>query len=103
MLPPLALDEMGMLCFEKPDMKKFRCLDLALKAAETGGSMPSVLNGANETAVESFLAGKINFLEIPDVIEKTMKKHRPYDIDSIETVMQADKWARDTALGFLGG
>jgi len=101
-LPPLALEETGMLCFEKPDMKKFRCLDLALKAAETGGSMPAVLNGANETAVESFLAGKIKFLEIPDVIEKTMEKHRPYDIDSVETVMQADKWARDTALGFLG-
>lgn len=102
-LPPLALEEMEMLSFEKPDMKKFRCLDLALQAAKIGGSMPAVLNGANETAVESFLAGKIKFLEIPDIIEKTMGKHRPGDIDSIETVMRADKWARDTARGFLGG
>jgi 1-deoxy-D-xylulose-5-phosphate reductoisomerase len=102
-LPPLELEEMEMLCFEKPDMKKFRCLDLALRAARMGGSMPAVLNAANETAVESFLAGKIGFLEIPDIIEKTMEKHQTYNIDSIEIVMQADKWARDTAREFLSG
>lgn len=101
-LPPLALDKVESLCFEKPDMKRFRCLDLALQAAKIGRSMPAVLNGANETAVESFLGGKIPFLEIPDVIEKTMEKHRPYDIDSIETVLEADAWARDTAHSFLG-
>ena len=101
-LPPLELDEVGSLCFEKPDMKRFRCLHLALQAAKTGGTMPAVLNGANETAVGSFLDGTITFLEIPDIIEKTMKKHRPYDIDSIETVLEADAWARRTAQSFLG-
>ena len=96
-VPPLELEKIGILSFEKPDMKRFRCLDLALKAAEIGGSMPAVLNGANEIAVESFLKGNIGFLDIPDLIEKTMASHKNHPIDSIETVMEVDRWARDTA------
>lgn len=96
-VPPLELEKIGILSFEKPDMKRFRCLDLALKAAEIGGSMPAVLNGANEIAVESFLKGNIGFLDIPDLIEKTMASHKSHPIDSIETVMEVDRWARDTA------
>lgn len=96
-VPPLELEKIGTLSFEKPDMKRFRCLDLALKAAEIGGSMPAVLNGANEIAVESFLKGNIGFLDIPDLIEKTMASHKSHPIDSIETVMEVDRWARDTA------
>ena len=96
-VPPLELEKIGTLSFEKPDMKRFRCLDLALKAAEIGGSMPAVLNGANEIAVESFLKGDIGFLDIPDLIEKTMGSHKNHPIDSIETVMEVDRWARDTA------
>ena len=96
-VPPLELEKIGILSFEKPDMKRFRCLDLALKAAEIGGSMPAVLNGANEIAVESFLKGSIGFLDIPDLIEKTMASHKNHPIDSIETVMEVDRWARDTA------
>ena len=100
-VPPLELEKVGTLSFEKPDMKRFRCLDLALKAAEIGGSMPAVLNGANEIAVESFLKGNIGFLDIPDLIEKTMASHENHPIDSIETVMEVDKWARDTARSIL--
>ncbi|MCJ7776142.1 MAG: 1-deoxy-D-xylulose-5-phosphate reductoisomerase [Desulfobulbaceae bacterium] len=96
-VPPLELEKIGILSFEKPDMKRFRCLDLALKAAEIGGSMPAVLNGANEIAVESFLKGNIGFLDIPDLIEKTMASHKNHPIDSIETVMEVDRWARDMA------
>jgi 1-deoxy-D-xylulose-5-phosphate reductoisomerase len=96
-VPPLELEKVGTLSFEKPDMKRFRCLDLALKAAEIGGSMPAVLNGANEIAVESFLKGNIGFLDIPDLIEKTMASHKNHPIDSIETVMEVDRWARDMA------
>lgn len=96
-VPPLELEKIGILSFEKPDMKRFRCLDLALKAAEIGGSMPAVLNGANEIAVESFLKGNIGFLDIPDLIEKTMASHKSHPIDSIETVMEVDRWARDMA------
>lgn len=97
----LRLDEIGKLTFEKPDIKKFKCLDLALKAAEKGGSMPAVLNGANEIAVASFLEGKIGFLDIPDLIEDVMGAHRPHPIDSIETVLEVDTWARDKSLSML--
>jgi 1-deoxy-D-xylulose-5-phosphate reductoisomerase len=100
-VPPLELEKVGTLSFEKPDMKRFRCLDLALKAAEIGESMPAVLNGANEIAVESFLKGNIGFLDIPDLIEKTMASHENHPIDSIETVMEVDRWARDTARNIL--
>lgn len=96
-LPLLELERIGTLSFEKPDLQRFRCLGLALEAARIGGSMPAVLNGANEIAVESFLEGRIGFLDIPDLIEKTMGAHGPYPIDTIEKVTAADKWARDIA------
>ena len=96
-LPHLELERIGTLSFEKPDMKRFRCLRLALVAAETGETMPTVLNGANEIAVDAFLKGEIRFLRIPDLIEKTMEAHRTFPIDSIERVMEADRWARETA------
>ncbi len=96
-LPPLRLEEIGTLSFSEPDFKKFRCLHLARVAAERGDSMPAVLNGANEVAVELFLRGKIGFLQIPELIEKTMNAHKPFAIDSIEMVQQADAWSRQTA------
>lgn len=100
-LPPLELETIGMINFERPDLNKFKCLKLALKAAEMSGSIPTVLNGANEIAVESFLEGRIGFLDIPELIEKTIEVHKPYPIDSIEAVMEADIWARETAREFL--
>ena len=96
-LPSLELDSIGMLSFEKPDFEKFKCLDLALKAARIGDSMPAVLNGANEIAVDSFLKGKIGFLQIPALIEKTMETHKTFSIESIENVIEADTWARNRA------
>jgi 1-deoxy-D-xylulose-5-phosphate reductoisomerase len=99
-LPALDLEQVGTLGFMKPDTKKFRCLELALKAAETGESMPAVLNGANEVAVELFLQGRIGFLQIPSLIEKTMKAHTPFVIDSLEKVMEADAWARQRTAAF---
>jgi 1-deoxy-D-xylulose-5-phosphate reductoisomerase len=100
MLPALDLERVGTLRFMKPDTGKFRCLELALQAAGIGESMPAVLNGANEVAVELFLRGRIGFLEIPSLIEKTMKAHTPFVIDSIEKVMEADAWARQRAAEF---
>ena len=96
-LVPLQLDEIGALTFEKPDLEKFPCLGLALQAGEIEESMPAVLNGANEIAVDSFLQGKIGFFQLPVVIEKTMELHKPFSVDSIERVMTADSWARNTA------
>jgi 1-deoxy-D-xylulose-5-phosphate reductoisomerase len=94
-LPALDLVDVGRLTFEKPDFERFRCLYLALKALEVGESMPAVLNGANEVAVESFLRGAIGFLDIPRLIEKTMEAHTPEPVDCVEKVMEADGWARD--------
>jgi 1-deoxy-D-xylulose-5-phosphate reductoisomerase len=100
-LPCLDLERIGTLSFQKPDLDRFKCLDLALKAAEIGGTMLPVLNGINEIAVESFLQGKIGFLDIPALIEEGMEAHQPRPLDSIETVMEADSWARDTAREIL--
>ena len=99
-LPALDLEQVGTLRFMKPDTGKFRCLELALSAAQIGESMPAVLNGANEVAVEFFLQGRIGFLQIPSLIEKTMNAHTPFVIDSIEKVMEADAWARQRAAEF---
>jgi 1-deoxy-D-xylulose-5-phosphate reductoisomerase len=96
-LVPLRLDEIGTLTFQKPDLKKFPCLDLALQAGEIGQSMPTVMNGANEIAVNAFLNGRIGFPQIPILIKKTMEVHRTYPIDGIQKVMETDSWARDTA------
>lgn len=102
-LPSLRLEEIGNLTFQKPDMKRFKCLSLALKASEIGESMPAVLNGANEIAVGAFLEGRIKFLQIPSLIEKTMEAHVPFPINSIESVTKADIWARKTAENELPG
>jgi 1-deoxy-D-xylulose-5-phosphate reductoisomerase len=96
-LPYLRLEEIGRLSFERPDLSRFKCLDLALKAINTGESMPTVLNGANEIAVQSFLDGRIGFLDIPSLIERTMDRHRSFHAGGIEDVIGADAWARRIA------
>ena len=93
-LPSLDLSEVGTLSFEKPDTNRFRCLDLALAASKIGESMPAVLSGANEIAVNAFLEGNIGFLEIPQIIEKTMEKHELFPINSIDQAIEADQWAQ---------
>ena len=100
-LPQLKLDEIGGLSFEKPDLSRFSCLSLAFRALETGGSMPVVMNGANEIAVESFLQGRIGFLQISELIEKTMDAHQTSSLDTIEKVIEADGWAREKAGAIL--
>ncbi len=104
-LSPLQLDEIGTLSFDRPDITRFKCLGLALHAGKIGGSMPAVLNAANEIAVGAFLEGHIGFLQIPMIIERTMDAHTAYEIDHIEGVMEADSWARrraEAALSSLG-
>ena len=100
-LPSLNLLDIEKLSFGKPDKKRFRCLDLALAAGKTGESMPAVLNGANEIGVNAFLEGKIGFLEIPQLIEKTMEKHETFAINSIHKVIEADQWAKSMAKKIL--
>ena len=97
LLPALKLEEIGSMTFSKPDTAKFRCLDLALRAARAGGSMPAVLNGANEVAVELFLKGRLGFLQIPLLVERVMDAHDPHPIHSLESVLEADGWAKRSA------
>ncbi len=98
-IAPLDFFEIPSLDFEKPDLDRFRCLDLALRAAEQGGTMPAVLNAANEIAVEHFLKRSLAFLSIPQVVERVMDAHTPVPVESIEQVMEADAWAREAAKG----
>ncbi len=96
-IAPLDFGEIRALTFEEPDLERFRCLALALRAAEAGGSMPAVLNAANEVAVERFLQGALPFLSIPRVVERVMDGHTPVPVDSVEQVMEADARAREAA------
>lgn len=82
------------LTFEKPDRKVFKCIDLAYEAIDKGGSYPVVMNGANEELVAMFLAGKINFLDIPNTIEEVMNKHNPSDASSVEEILALDAESR---------
>jgi 1-deoxy-D-xylulose-5-phosphate reductoisomerase len=91
----LDLTELSGLTFFKPDYVRFPALKLAYLALESGESMPAVMNAANEVAVEEFLGGRINFTDIPVVIEKTMGLHQPHQLNSIEEVLLVDRWGRD--------
>ncbi|HEX5322228.1 MAG TPA: 1-deoxy-D-xylulose-5-phosphate reductoisomerase [Capsulimonadaceae bacterium] len=93
-LPRLSPVEMGTLTFEAPDEDRFPCLRLAREAAQIGGTMPAVMNGANEVAVGLFLEGKVGFLGIPQAIECAMKAHNVKEDPSLDQVLMADHWAR---------
>ncbi len=93
----LDLFEVARLDFEKPDLQRFPCLGLAFRAIEEGGSMPAILNAANEVAVAAFLAGRSGFMDIPRVIEQTMNSLQGQAADSLEVLLEADALARETA------
>ncbi len=92
----LSLTSVGELTFYKPDTEKFKCLRLAFKALDMGDSACVVLNGANEEAVKLFLSGKISFLDIGNLIEKTLDKHKIIEDMDIEEVSELDRWSRET-------
>lgn len=96
-LPPLDLCGLGDLSFENPEPGRFPCLDLAYAALGAGGTAPTVLNAANEIAVEAFLARTIGFLDIPAVIQGTLDRHAVAALHHIDDVLRADRWARDEA------
>lgn len=93
-LPSLNLLEIDKLTFELPDEKRFPALRLAYRAVEEGGTMPAVLNAANEIAVEAFLNNKIGFTGIPHIIKQTMNSHKVKEINTIQDALEADSWAR---------
>jgi 1-deoxy-D-xylulose-5-phosphate reductoisomerase len=96
-LPRLDLMRAGRLEFHAPARDRFPCLDLAYRALRTGGTLPAVLNAANEIAVESFLQGKLGFMAIPRVIQKTMDAHDVERVTTLDLVRRVDAWARDCA------
>lgn len=88
---------LGEVSFESPDFKRFPCLRLALEAARKLGTMPAVLNAANEVSVAGFLNKEINFVSIARVVERVMRKHRNLENPVLSEIIQADAWARQEA------
>ncbi len=85
------------LTFADPDLEKFPCLALAMKACRIGGTMPAVLNAANEIAVDNFLRKKINFVQIPVIVEKVADAHQTANTPGLDEILAADRWARSRA------
>ncbi len=83
------------LTFQEPDMEKFPCLALAFNACEAGGTLPAVLNAANEVAVHAFLDHRISFADIPKLIKGTMERHTIVRDPSLSDILEADRWARE--------
>ncbi|UCD35087.1 MAG: 1-deoxy-D-xylulose-5-phosphate reductoisomerase [Nitrospiraceae bacterium] len=96
-LPTLDLARIGELTFREPDREKYPCLALTFEALRGGGTMPCVLNAANEIAVEAFLNEEISFMDIPRVVSETMAGHRPGSGETIDDVMHASEWAMKRA------
>lgn len=102
-MPRLDLAAVAHLDFSRPDEKRFPCLRLARESMAAGGTMPAVMNAADEIAVNAFLEGKIPFCRIWDVIERTMAAHDNSPCDSFDAVFDADCSARRRALEFCNG
>ncbi|QNI55500.1 1-deoxy-D-xylulose 5-phosphate reductoisomerase [Synechococcus sp. BIOS-E4-1] len=92
----LNLTEVGQLTFNEPDPAKYPCMQLAYAAGRAGGTMPAVLNAANEEAVAQFLEERIHFLDIPDLIETVCERHQSDRTDQpqLDDVLAVDQWAR---------
>lgn len=95
----LNLAQIGKLHFAEMDFDRFRCLKFAYEAGKAGGTMPTVLNAANEEAVAAFLKGEISFLQIEDLIEKAISKHQIIAHPDLETIQTVDKETRSFVKG----
>jgi 1-deoxy-D-xylulose-5-phosphate reductoisomerase len=94
-LQPLDLAKVGQLTFENPDIERFPCLRLALEAGKIGGTMPAVMNAANEVAVQAFLDRKIPFPAIPALISDVMASYSPKTSEvDLADILNADNWSR---------
>jgi 1-deoxy-D-xylulose-5-phosphate reductoisomerase len=91
---PLDLVKAGSLTFREPDHEKYPCMQLAYAAGRAGGTMPAVLNAANEQAVALFLDEQIQFLDIPRLIETVCEQHQHQANPALEDILAADQWAR---------
>ncbi|GAB4372746.1 MAG: 1-deoxy-D-xylulose-5-phosphate reductoisomerase [Elainellaceae cyanobacterium] len=100
----LDLVKAGSLTFREPDHQKYPCMQLAYAAGRAGGTMPAVLNAANEQAVALFLEEKIQFLDIPRLIETVCDRHHTHNLSSpaLDDILEADRWARQEVLSISG-
>lgn len=98
-LPPLDLASIGKLTFFQPDHDRFPCLQLGYDALKIGGTMPAVLNAANEIAVAAYLQNGISFLDIAAIIRGTMDAHTLRQVHTLDDALEADRWAREQASG----
>src|SRR5689334_21262173 len=96
-LPPLDLARLGRLTFEPPDPARFPAFTLAYRALELGGTAPAVLSGADEAAVEAFLARRCGFTGIARVCEEVLDAHVPERLTSVEQALAASDWGRREA------
>ena len=95
--PKIDLTKLSALTFEEPDLARFPSLKLAFSAGETGGTMPSVLNAANEVAVDAFLTRRLSFSRIPEIVATVMERHNTVGHPVLEEIIAADRWARECA------
>jgi len=94
------IPEVKSLTFYKPDLNKFECLQLAYDVMNTGGNAPCIMNAANEIAVDMFLKGLINFLQIPEIIKESLNKVENTKIDCLEEIIECDRKTREFAIKF---
>lgn len=93
----LDLTKAGQLTFLEPDYEKFPCLGFAYQALKMGGTAPTVLNAANEVAVETFLTGGIGFIDIQKIVQETLRGHQTKPNPSLDDIINADNWTRQRA------
>jgi 1-deoxy-D-xylulose-5-phosphate reductoisomerase len=99
---PLNIFDVGRMDFHEPNLERFPCLRLAYEAIAAGGIMPTVLNAANEIAVEAFLNEHVRFTDIPVIIERCMKKFEANAADTLEIILDADQKARLMSTQIIG-
>jgi len=101
--PPLDLCGVGQLSFSEPNEEFFPCLQLAYAALASGGTVPAVMNAANEVAVEAFLTHRLSFLAISQVIETVMDQHQSESLTTVDQALRADLWGRHKAQELISG
>ena len=101
-LPKLDLDKLHSIKFDPVDLDRFPCLQLAIEAGRAGDTYPAVLSAADEVAVEHFLSGEIGFLDIPRLIEAALDRHSRVANPSLDDILVADTWARETVKELSG-
>lgn len=90
------------LTFERPDIQAFPSLQLAYICGQKGGTLPAVLNAANESCVHAFLSGRIKYLKMFELVEQICLEHKVLDADNLDTILGADRWAREFAEELIG-